>query len=320
MHISEIDGLSRYDALWLSPHVYDALLSGPGRLLRARAQGLRLLLVTAFGDERNDEALGLFDRLGFDHLSLGFQAAHRRTRFYASFTARVFGGHPSDAECHEALRRAVEDLGHRTKARDVYAPLGVGGNVDHRLLHEAAAHAFPVGPGQNVFFFEDRPYALVPGAVRLRLGQLAVRLPPAITDIGDRAGMLRHVRGFLSSPVARGSLKGVRERSRCLWLAAHAYRRAHVWQPRRAFGVRLQPVADALDAGLTAEIRDTLATLGDVTRRLIGSPAAVGRMSATYARRLGYPGPVERYWLLLPPREAEGLTSLPQQDSLGTLP
>ncbi len=320
MRIADSDKVSHYDALWLSPHAYDALLSGAGRLLRARDQGLKILLVTTYGDERHEEAGALSDRLGVDHLSLGFQAAHRRDRYYGSFTARAFGSHASDFECHEAVRRVISDLGHRTKAHDVYAPLGVGGTVDHRLLHEAAAHAFPVGPGQNVFFFEDRPYALVPGAVRLRLGQLAVRLPPAVTDVGDRAGLLRHVRGFVSSPVARGSLKGVRERLRCLWLAAQAYRRARAWQPRRAFGVRLQPVADTLDARLAARIRDTLAALGSTTRRLIGSPAAVDRLGAAYAKRLGLPGLVERYWLLLPPREAEGLTSLPEQDSAGPLP
>jgi hypothetical protein len=319
MQIADVDRLSRYDALWFSPHVYDALLSGTGRLLRSRRQGLKTLLVTAFGDERSDEARVVFDRLGLDHLSLGLLAAHRRNRSYAAFTARVFATHPDDAELIETLRRSVEDLGHRTKARDVYAPLGVGGNVDHRLLHEAAGRAFPVGPGQNVFFFEDRPYALIPGAVRLRLGQLAVRLPPAITDVGDRAGLLRHVRALLSSPVAKASLKGLRERTRCLWLAAHAYRHAHAWHPRRAFGLRLQPLVDTLSAELVGEIRETLGILGDGTRRLIGSPALVGRANAAYARRLGFAGPVERYWLLLPPREAEGVTALSEASSAETL-
>lgn len=320
MQVSSPDKLSHYDAVWLSPHVYDALLSGTGRLLRAQAQGLKVLLVTAFGDERHEEASAVFARLGFDSLSLGLQAAHRRDRSYASFTSRAFGSHTSDLNCHQTLRHTVEDIGHRTKARDVYAPLGVGGNVDHRLLHDAAARAFPVGLAQNVFFYEDRPYALVPGAVRLRLAQLAVRLPPAITDIGDHANLVRHVRGFLASPVARASLRGRRERLRCLWLTAHAYRRARGWQPRKAFGPRLQPIVDSVDAALAARINETLASLGDATRRLIGSQALVTRANAAYARRLGQAGTVERYWLLLPPREAEAVTAVRESDSLAAFP
>jgi hypothetical protein len=320
LQVSALDEVSRYDALWLSPHVYDALLSGAGRLLRARAQGLKILVVTAFGDERSDEARAVFDRLGIDSLSLGLQAAHRRDRAYASFTSRVFGSQPADAACHETLRRAAEDLGHRTKARDVYAPLGVGGNVDHRILHEAAARAFPVGPGQNMFFYEDRPYALVPGAVRMRLVQLAVRLPPAVTGVGDAAGLVRHVRAFLTSPVARASLKGVRERTRCLWLTVNAYRRARAWQPRKAFGLRLQPIVDPLAPALLESMRDTLALLGDATRRLVGSPASASRANVAYGKRLGYDGPVERYWLLLPARDAEGLTSLQEPEAPATFP
>jgi hypothetical protein len=320
MQVSGPETLSHYDAVWLSPHVYDALLSGAGRLLRAKAQGLKVLLVTAFGDERNDEASALFARLGFDSLSLGLQAAHRRDPSYGSFTSRAFGSHASDVTCHQTLRRIAEDIGHRTKARDVYAPLGVGGNVDHRLLHDAAARAFPVGLAQNIFFFEDRPYALVPGAVRLRLAQLAVRLPPAITDIGDHASLIRHVRSFLASPVARASLKGRREHLRCLWLAANAYRCARGWQPRKAFGPRLQPIVDTLDTALTSEINDTLTALGDATRRLIGSQALVARANAAYARRLGYASAVERYWLLLPPREAEAVTGGRESDPLATFP
>jgi hypothetical protein len=317
----QLEQLSHYDALWLSPHPLDALLSGTGRLLRGHAQGLRTLVVTVFSDDRDvSGADAVIERLGADHLALGFDAAHRRQRAYASFTTRAFGNHESDAPCHDALCHVIEDLGHRTKARDVYAPLAVGGNIDHRLLHEASARVFPVGPGQNLFFYEDRPYTLVPGAVRIRLGQLAVRLPPASTDIGDRAWVLRHVWAFMSAPVVRTNVQGVRERVRCLCCATRAWQRARGWQPRRAFGLRLQPAIDPLDAALFRTVQETIGGLGPAATRLTGPPSDQMRAIAAYARRLHHSGPVERYWLRLPPLEHDAVTSLTDPELPPSLP
>ncbi len=305
---TEIETLARYDALWLSPHSYDALASGTGRLLRGREQGQRTLLVTVFGEQRHGPRPDL--ALGVDQVHLGLTAANRRTRHYAAFSTRLFGSHADDAAEIERLRVIVEDLGHRTKARDVFLPLAVGGDIDHRLLHEAGARVFPVGPSQNILFYEDRPYALAAGAVRLRLGQLAARLPPAVTDIGDRSGLLRHVHSFMRLPVVRRNVHGLRERAGFVWLAAGAWRRARGWQPRKAFGLRLQPLLDTLDGALVARIEETLAGLDPDVLHLIGSVAAARHAAAAYARRLGSPKPVERYWLLLPPREADGVSAL----------
>lgn len=317
----QLEQLSRYDVLWLSPHPFDALLSGTGRLLRGHAQGLRTLVVTVFaGDRDASGADAAIERLGADRLALGFDAAHRRQRVYASFTTRAFGNHESDAPCHDALCRVIEDLGHRTKARDVYAPLAVGGNIDHRLLHEASARVFPVGPGQNLFFYEDRPYTLVPGAVRIRLGQLAVRLPPASTEVGDRAWVLRHVWAFMSAPVVRANLRGVREWVRCLCYATRAWQRARGWQPRRAFGLRLQPAVDPLDAALFRTVQETIGALGPAATRLTGPASDQMRATVAYARRLRHSGPVERYWLRLPPLEHDAVTSLADPEMPPSLP
>jgi hypothetical protein len=320
MVIAELEGLSRYDVLWLAPHPFDALLSGTGRLLRARAQNLRTLIVTVFGAEQRPEIAAAIARLGADHLPLRLDAAHRRDRFYASFATRAFSSHASDAACHDHVRHLIEDLGHRSKAHDVYAPLGVGGNIDHRLLHEASASVFPVGPGQNLFFYEDRPYAYVPGAVRMRLGQLAIRLPPALTDVGDRSWGLRHVYGFMRSPVVRANLTGVREWARCLGLAWIAWHGARGWKPRKAFGLRVQPIVDPVDASLARESEELIASLGPAALRLIGSPQGLSRLASAYTRRLRQPGLVERYWLRLPALATDAVTSLTEPEMAPPLP
>jgi len=318
----QLEQLSRYDVLWLSPHPLDALLSATGRMLRGQAQGLRTLVVTVFGGESDAAAAAdvVLQRLGADHLSLGLDAAHRRDRAYVSFAMRAFGSHASDAPCYDILCRLTDDLGHRTKARDVYAPLGVGGNIDHRLLHEASARVFPVGPRQNVFFYEERPYAFVPGAVRMRLGQLAIHLPPASTEVGDHPWALRHLWGFMRAPVVRGHLKGFREWSRCLLRATKAWQRARRWQPRRAYGLRLQPMLDPIDALSSRTIEGILAQLGPAAARLTGPPSAQMQAAAAYARRLRQSGPVERYWLRLPTRDNDAVTSLPDPERAPSLP
>jgi hypothetical protein len=318
----QLEQLPHYDVLWLSPHALDALLSGTGRLLRGQAQGFHTLVVTVFGGDPDatTAASSALARLGADHVCLGLDAAHRRHRGYVSFAMRAFGGHESDAPCYDSLCRLVEDLGHRTKARDVYAPLGVGGNIDHRLLHEASARVFPVGPRQNVFFYEDRPYALVPGAVRLRLGQLAIHLPPASTEIGDHAWVWQHLWGFMKAPVARASLKGVREWTRCLWHAAKAWRRARGWRPRRAFGQRLQPIVDPIDAATSRSIEETIARMGPSVTRLAGPLSHQMRAASAYARRLRCSGPVERYWLRLPTLDNGAVTNLADPEQAPSLP
>jgi LmbE family N-acetylglucosaminyl deacetylase len=320
MSLSQVEQLPRYDVLWLSPHPFDALLSGTARLLRGRAQGLRTLIVTAFGGERHADAIDAMVRLGADHLALDLETAQRRQRVYTSFARRTFGTHDSDATCHDTLRRLLEELGHRTKARDVYAPLGVGGNIDHRLLHEASARVFPVGPGQNVFLYEDRPYALVPGAVRVRLGQLAIRLPPASTDVGDWSWLGRHVWGFMHSSMVRANVHGLREWLRCLWCTTRAWQMARGWQPRKAFGLRLQPVIDPVDDGLARAAQETIGGLGPAMVRLIGNPSSQMRAAAAYARRLRQTGQIERYWLRLPSLENDAVTSLTDPELAPLLP
>ncbi len=66
----------------------------------------------------------------------------------------------------------------------VYAPLGIGGHVDHR-------HGFAVGvalsrAGWDVWFYEDLPYALKAGALDTRLAAIdavAPVEPAAVIDV-----------------------------------------------------------------------------------------------------------------------------------------
>src|SRR5258708_35086179 len=89
--------------------------------------------------------------------------------------------------------KLLADIGPRIRPRHLYAPLGVGGHVDHRLTYEAALRAFAGEPGRNLFFYEERPEAFVPGAARIRLGLLGARLPPGAAHAAHRAGLARYL-------------------------------------------------------------------------------------------------------------------------------
>ena len=225
----------------------------------------------------------------------------------ASFESLAFEPQADDEEWLVRAARLLADLEPRIRARQVYAPLGVGGHIDHRLTHEAALRAFTSGDGRNVYLYEERPEALVRGAVRVRLGLMGARLPPAAAEAPDRAGLTRYLLNVHVAPSLRGDLRGLSDRLRSSRGAAREWRMSRVWNPQKAFGPRLQPVVHAADApALAAAHEALLALLPPDARGRARKARRFEALSAAYTRRLGAAGHAERFWLLLPsPHGAE---------------
>jgi LmbE family N-acetylglucosaminyl deacetylase len=302
----EIGRLEPCDSLYVSPHADDVFLSCPARLLQDQARGAKVLIVTLFDDAGRSQGApvagraGFLSRPGIQHLEVGLPAAPARHPAYSTFRGLTQGRQAVD---EDSLGRAVEllaDIGHRTRAREIYVPLGVGQHIDHRLAHEASRSAFMRGEGRNVFLYEERPEAFVPGAVRVRLSQVGARLPPGAVEAADRAGLARLLVRFHVAPTFRGDLKGWGDRLRSAALAARQWRESRAWHPLKGFGPRLQPVVYPA-AEAPPEARD-----------LIGPASSlVEKLGRAYASAVGGAAYAERYWLLLPPRQADGLESLP---------
>jgi LmbE family N-acetylglucosaminyl deacetylase len=68
----------------------------------------------------------------------------------------------------------------------VFAPLAVGGHVDHRLAFLAARR---LGPRYGVLHYEDYPYAAREGALQARVAELNRPMQPRITSISDEIGV-----------------------------------------------------------------------------------------------------------------------------------
>jgi LmbE family N-acetylglucosaminyl deacetylase len=303
--------LDRYDSLYVSPHLDDVALSCVAKILSERARGLKILVLSLFGSRSHVSsgsarpgAAQALARLEVGLSSLGLPDAPSRSPYYASFRSLAYGSSPEDEVWVSQAARHLTDLAIRTRARHIYAPLGVGGHIDHRLGHEAALRAFHSEPGRNVFFYEERPEAFVPGAVHIRLGQLGARLPPAASHVAHRAGLLRFLLRFHTAPAWRGDLHGIFERLRSAGPAAREWRMSRAWHPQRAFGPRLQPMLHPGDAAAQAGFRQVLAELAPGSSR-----AALVAQASAYARTLGESEYAERYWLLLPSREGEAVPS-----------
>lgn len=312
MTVARLDELTRYDCLFVSPHADDIAFSTPARLLWEVQRGQRVLVLALF--ERPDGATAgaaAAEQLGADFVAAGLDPAPHRVSG-ASFGTLAFGRQADDEEWLVRAARLLADVEPRVRARQVYAPLGVGGHIDHRLTHEAALRAFSSGDGRNVYLYEERPEALVPGAVRVRLGLLGARLPPAAANAPDRAGLTRYLLNVHMPPSLRGDLRGLADRLRSSGGAARQWRMARVWNPQKAFGPRLQPVVYAADAQALPAVHEAVLTLLPPDAR--GRARRARRfeaLSAAYARRLGAPGHVERFWLLLPPPHGAREMGLP---------
>ncbi len=148
----------------LSPHLDDAVLSCAGAIRRHVLRGDCVLVATIFseganGSRRRDEDRAAVASLGADVVHLGLLDAPERLGIPRSHRALVEEARVREEDVSLA-RAAIVDV---VRDARIYAPLGVGEHVDHRVLHAAACDL----PG--VVFYEDRPYAFAAGAVRSRL-------------------------------------------------------------------------------------------------------------------------------------------------------
>lgn len=174
----------RYDAIYLSPHLDDAVLSCGGQIHRQVVARARVLVVTLFagdvpGGPLSEIAREILHYMGlepgnamafrrrederacgelgadFEHRRLQ-ESVYRRSRstgevFYGD-RGSIFGEPATgDAELVGVLQDKLRQL---PPAAKVYSPLGVGSHVDHLLLRQAAEEAF----GGRLAYYEDFPY------------------------------------------------------------------------------------------------------------------------------------------------------------------
>ena len=206
---SALAGPSRH--LFLSPHYDDIALSCGGTVALLARSGPAPEIAVVFGDEP-DPALPLtpFARALHDRWGLGAREVIAARRREEAAAAAALGASPGNLPFLDAIYRGdayqsnerlfaepvltdadlpvriatalLLDAPPDPKVR-VYAPLAVGGHVDHRLAF--AAGVVLARYGHRVWFYEDLPYALLPEALEARLAALAPELRPETAAIVD---------------------------------------------------------------------------------------------------------------------------------------
>jgi len=295
------DVLERYESLFIAPHGDDVALGCPARVLGEVERGRRVLVLALFEPVGTDTPAARAAReLGADYVAAGLPAAPDRRTRRAPASAHT-EARPGDEEFVLEAARLLTEIGPRTQAVHVFAPLGLGASVDHRLTYEAAVRAFATEAGRNLFLYEERPEAFVPGAVRTRLALLGTRLPPGAVKAAEPAGLLRHLWGTSEPDRLRGTSRGMGARLSALVAARGRFHLARPWNPSRAYGPRLQPIVHLGDAESRARAEAIVELL--LPRDGKGRPRAAKRFNAhaaAAAKKLGGVYHAERFWLFLP--------------------
>ncbi len=185
-----------WDAIYLSPHLDDAALSCGGQISARVRAGERVLVLTLFtADEPEGAPTPLIENLhGLFGLEEGVVTHRRREDLRA---CEILGAEPHHVELPEAIYRtdangtylystirsifssppaadsaAVEALAKVMSGVEgspaVFAPLGIGGHVDHVLTRSAAELVF-----HDLSYYEELPYVEKWGALRRALGRRA---------------------------------------------------------------------------------------------------------------------------------------------------
>lgn len=199
---------------YLAPHADDVALSCAGHVRSDVAAGRAVTLVTVFLSGRDAEARRAEDEraaaiLGCRYLCLSlFDAVDRpevrgRLDVFAAFGPAHLG------MTSEVVARL---LWHIAAPAELYAPLAVGGHIDHRIVHEAA-RAVAYKLKLALAYYEDQPYCLAPYALGRRLAALETALPPGLAG-AERAAPHRELRAYRDLyrrlPLLRSLPPGVR--------------------------------------------------------------------------------------------------------------
>jgi LmbE family N-acetylglucosaminyl deacetylase len=187
---------SHYDAVYLSPHLDDAILSCGGQIYQLTSAGGTALIVTVMAGDPpagglSEFALGLHRRwqlsadasakrrqedraacrvVGADYQHLEYlDCIYRRdpgsgAALYDSERALFGQLHPAE----RILARTLADtFSHLPGSDHILAPLTAGNHVDHQLTRLAAE----IWLGDRLTYYEEYPYALSPQAMPSDLGR-----------------------------------------------------------------------------------------------------------------------------------------------------
>ena len=169
----------RYRAIFISPHLDDAVFSCGGTIAKLVEEGpvLVLNLFTRYlsevkirgvvlGNERYQEEVDAADFLGFESLNLGELDVSFRREAYRQLGNIFRPPLAEDLAWLPTLREKVFAVLAALDYQQLYVPLGIGWHVDHVLTFLLFE---PWATQENLCFYEDAPYCSILLIVTFRL-------------------------------------------------------------------------------------------------------------------------------------------------------
>lgn len=183
--------LFMYDAIYLSPHLDDVVLSCGGQIFKRIHQGEKILIVTVMAGGPPSTNISAFAQRLHERWRLSLDATNER-RIEDQAACRILGvdlvhwpipdciyrKHPTsnlalyDSEeaifgrVHLAETDLIRQISKRVTSlpnhKDLFIPLGVGNHVDHQVTRLAAEHE---RSPQSLIYYEDYPYTRSEGAL-----------------------------------------------------------------------------------------------------------------------------------------------------------
>ena len=175
---------STYNAIYISPHLDDVVLSCGGQIYQRTQAGEKVLVVTLAagdppveglsplalsmqkswdllveaGERRRDEDQHACRLISADYCHWPFQEGIYRydkkgIPLYPTLAA-LFGKIAGGDE--ETIQLWAKKMGDLSPEPEVYLPLGAGGHVDHQIARLAGEKAFAA---KKIHYYEDFPYA-----------------------------------------------------------------------------------------------------------------------------------------------------------------
>lgn len=286
----------------ISPHADDGAFSCAGSLALAVLSGRPVTLITAFlsgsaASARRAEDERAAALLGCGYKCLDLPDAPDRPEVRGSLDIFMPFGPQHLGITNEVVSRL---LWHIAPPAAVYAPLGVGGHIDHRIVHEASrALAYHLGRGLQLAFYEDQPYSLVPYALGRRLDGLGLATFGGRPAGTERATLSMEVAAYRKSllawPMNRRHLPGLRH------LACHLIGRravqADLSGQRPGFPPRLRPVGTTLFEAAAELRRQAVCAYASQVPQFADSAASLLQALDAHGRRYSEAGtPCERLW------------------------
>lgn len=210
--------------IYISPHFDDAVFSCPLNMINDIKNGYRVIVITVFSNSgpssttenilrrtENNNALNL---LKAESIELGYNDAPYRHNYYNNFNRIVFERHSDDGtEFVKSISTKILSLCEQYSPEIIYAPLGIGTHIDHRICFEATKQLIDY----PIYYYEDRPYCFTRYAVEARLKTLEIDLKtlPQLNSMLNKQDIDNHLNSLITMPYVKEYLTTTHDRGTC---------------------------------------------------------------------------------------------------------